>query len=164
MELAGRLDDERFRDPLVRLWEFLDEILVRCPRCGRRASVLPAPQTAGVSRRPCTRRSVSCLTCSYSAHVPGPKGSRGTISLGGCSDAYFGLPLWLTTECRGHVLWAYNTEHLDLLEAFVSARLRERGPIPGTMSMVERLPAWIKDAKHRDDVVSAIHRLRAMAA
>jgi hypothetical protein len=30
--------------------------------------------------------------------------------------------------------------------------------------MVERLPAWIKDAKHRDDVVSAIHRLRVMAA
>jgi hypothetical protein len=32
------------------------------------------------------------------------------------------------------------------------------------MSMVERLPAWIKDAKHRDDVISAIHRLRAKAA
>jgi hypothetical protein len=68
------------------------------------------------------------------------------ISLGGGGDAYFGLPLWLTTDCRGHVLWAYNIAHLDLLEAFVSAQLRERGPILGSMSLVERLHAWIKDA------------------
>jgi hypothetical protein len=68
-----------------------------------------------------------------------------TITLGGSGDAYFGLPLWLTTECRGRVL-------------------RERGSLLGSMSMAGRLPAWIKDAKHRDDVVSAIHRLRVMAA
>jgi hypothetical protein len=85
---------------------------------------------------------------------------RMVISLGGGGDAYFGLPLWLTTDCRGHVLWAYNIAHLDLLEAFVSAQLRERGPILGSMSLVERLHAWIKDAKNRDDVIRAIHRLR----
>jgi hypothetical protein len=43
------------------------------------------------------------------------------INLGGSGDAYFGLPLWLTTECRGRMMRACNVEHLDLLEAFVSA-------------------------------------------
>ena len=90
-----------------------------------------------------------CPVCSYQADS---------------GDSFFGLPLWLTTECRGHTLWAYNTAHLDLLEAFVSAQLRERGPILGSMSLVERLPALIKDAKNRDDVIRAIHRLRAKAA
>ena len=94
---------------------------------------------------PWTRRSVSCLACGYSAHVPRSDGDRMTITLGGSGDAYFGLPLWLTTECRGRVL-------------------RERGSLPGSMSMAGRLPAWIKDAEHRDDVVSAIRRLRVMAA
>jgi len=61
-------------------------------------------------------------------------------------------------------LWAYNLEHLDLLENYVSAQLRERGKIPGSMSLVERLPAWIKDGKHRHDVLNGIGRLRAMAS
>lgn len=79
-------------------------------------------------------------------------------------DPYFGTPLWLATDCRGHVLWAYNTAHLDLLEAYVSAQLRERGSIPGSMSLVERLPAWIKDGRHRSEVLSGIRRLRVIAA
>ena len=31
------------------------------------------------------------------------------------------------------------------------------------MTMVERLPAWLKSAKNRDHVLRAITRLRAMA-
>jgi hypothetical protein len=86
------------------------------------------------------------------------------VEFGGPDDPYFGTRLWLATDCRGHVLWAYNTEHVDLLEAYVSAQLRERGAIPGSMSLVERLPAWIKDGRHRSEVLSGIRRLRVMAA
>jgi hypothetical protein len=93
-----------------------------------------------------------------------PCGRSGiAVEFGGPADPYFGTPLWLATDCRGHVLWAYNAEHLDLLEAYVSARLRERGSIPGSMSLVERLPAWIKDGRHRSEVLSGLRRLRAMA-
>jgi hypothetical protein len=156
---------ERFRDPLVRLWGFLDEILVRCPRCDRKASVLPVPreETAGCRPTAWRRRSVTCLSCGYAAYVPQKEKAGLVFRIGGDADAYFGLPLWLTTDCRSRALWAYNAEHLDLLEDFVAARLRERGPVPGTMSMIERLPAWIKDGKHRDDVLKALQRLRAMA-
>ena len=34
----------------------------------------------------------------------------------------------------------------------------------GGMSLVERLPAWIKDAKHRADVLYGMSRLRASLA
>ncbi|MBB4961780.1 hypothetical protein [Micromonospora polyrhachis] len=77
-------------------------------------------------------------------------------------DPFFQLPLWLKAECcGGHVLWAFNPAHLDLLADYVAARLRERGPVPGRMSLVERLPVWLKAAKNRDEVLHVIGRLRA---
>ncbi|MEU6205330.1 hypothetical protein ABZ814_17315 [Micromonospora musae] len=60
------------------------------------------------------------------------------------------------------MLWAYNAEHLNLLEAYVSARLRERGRDMRGQTLVERLPAWIKDGKHRADVLAGIGRLRTL--
>ncbi len=77
-------------------------------------------------------------------------------------DPFFRVPLWLRAECcGGHTLWAFNRPHLDLLENYVAARLRERGSIPASMSLVERLPAWAKSIKHREEVLRTIRRLRA---
>ncbi len=56
--------------------------------------------------------------------------------------------------------WAYNVEHLNLLESYLRAQLRERGRWTGTMSLVERLPAWLKAAKHRDEALRTIAKLR----
>jgi hypothetical protein len=81
---------------------------------------------------------------------------------GGQVDPFFRLPLWLTAECcGGHTLWAFNERHLDLLEAFVAARLRERGTGPGGLTLVARLPTWLKRAKHRGEILRVIRRLRA---
>ncbi|MEU5827608.1 hypothetical protein [Micromonospora tulbaghiae] len=62
------------------------------------------------------------------------------------------------------MLWAYNVEHLDLLEAYVSAQLRERGQHMGSQTLVERLPAWVKEGRHRAEVLGAIGQLRAVLA
>lgn len=78
----------------------------------------------------------------------------------GPNDPYFGLPLWLQAPCCGNVLWAYNAEHLDLLERYVGARLRERGREP-EMTMLAKLPQWIKSANNRDQVLKTIRKLRA---
>ena len=75
-------------------------------------------------------------------------------------DPWFGLPLWLRTACRGETLWARNESHLDFLEAYVGADLRERRPY-FNHSLASRLPGWIKDAHARDDVLRAIAKLRA---
>jgi len=77
---------------------------------------------------------------------------------------YFELPLWLSLPCCGQVLWAYNVQHLDFLEDFVRAKLRERARDEtfgwSNKSLVSRLPKWIQSAKNRDAVLKCIARLR----
>lgn len=78
-------------------------------------------------------------------------------------DPFFHEPLWLRADCcGGNTLWAFHERHLDLLERFVAAKLRERGlgNRPG-MTLVARLPAWITTAKHRDEILRTIAKLRA---
>ncbi|MBB3734015.1 hypothetical protein [Nonomuraea dietziae] len=72
---------------------------------------------------------------------------------------YAGLELWLQTPCRNHVLWAYDAEHLDFLERYVRAFIREREPNRNG-SLASRLPAWLKDAKNRDLVLARCATLR----
>ncbi|WP_410580731.1 hypothetical protein [Amycolatopsis sp. lyj-108] len=48
----------------------------------------------------------------------------------------------------------------DILERYVSARHRERGKFPA-LTMLARLPAWLKSAKHRTEILRIIGRLRA---
>jgi hypothetical protein len=80
---------------------------------------------------------------------------------GGPVDPFFRLPLWLKADCcGGHTLWAFNERHLDLLEGYVAAKLRERGLGPGGMTVVARLPTWLKSAKHRGEILRVIGRLR----
>jgi hypothetical protein len=98
----------------------------------------------------------------WSGHEVAPaRGSAGPVT-----DPYFGTPLWLQVETRHGWLWAYDLEHLDLISRFVQARLRERAPWYDTgrkMTLVARLPVWIKRAKNRDDVLRAVGRLRERA-
>ncbi len=152
---------DRFRDPLVWVDRFADEVLVRCPTCGDCAIVLAhlgatEHQASLGHRRLVARRRLRCHACGLSKDsYPSER------LLGGPVDPYFRLPLWLQADCRGKLLWAYNAEHLDLLESYVAARLRERTAAPGTMSMLARLPAWLKSAKNRDEILRAIQRLRS---
>ncbi|MCO6004224.1 hypothetical protein NE236_04460 [Actinoallomurus purpureus] len=172
-------EGERFRDRAWRLFDFAREILVVCPRCGGRAVVAVHPD-----HLTCHRYAVQFLTAPHRLTCPGcgltrdwsPRPARkgdgdlyfaggpplAVPRLTGPGDPYFGLPLWLRRRCcGGRTLWAYNAAHLDVLEGYVAARLRERHPNTGSGSLVERLPAWIKAAGNRDEVLAAIRTLRA---
>jgi hypothetical protein len=139
------MEQRRFTDPQVRKEDLIDEpVLVVCPRCSACASVTP------------TR--LVCTACTFveerpNAHVSG---------WGGPYDPFFLQPLWLQADCGGHTLWAFHARHLDIIEEFVAAKLRERGHGDrGGLTMVARLPAWLTSAKHRDEVLRTISRLRA---
>ncbi|GII25507.1 hypothetical protein Pme01_51040 [Planosporangium mesophilum] len=136
----------------------MSDIIVVCPRCGGTAVV--RPQTDPTTALPwfCPRN-LSCLACAYSATWQ-PEGS--SSCWGGPFDPYFRRPLWLQASCcGGKTLWAFNREHLELIDGYVRARLRERGPERPYTSLLEKLPAWIKSAKHRDEITRTIQRLRA---
>jgi hypothetical protein len=80
-----------------------------------------------------------------------------------CIDPHLGLPLLLVEPTRHGRVWAYNLHHLRELRAYVAAKLRERRGA-GNSSMYSRLPAWMKAAKHRDEMLKAIDRLETVGA
>lgn len=77
---------------------------------------------------------------------------------------YLGLPLFLSEPVGGHTLWALNPRHLDELEAWLRADLRERPLDAPHTSMIERLPQWLKVASARGPALRAIGRMRSTAA
>ncbi|MFD0765672.1 hypothetical protein ACFQZI_12480 [Mucilaginibacter lutimaris] len=74
------------------------------------------------------------------------------------SEDYFGLPLWLEADFRGHNLLAYNYKHLAYLKQYISADLRERSN-RSHWTMVEKLPTWMTSAKNRDKIIKLISDL-----
>ncbi|KOG29425.1 hypothetical protein [Streptomyces resistomycificus] len=155
----------RFRDPLSTEYDFIDVILVRCPRCARIARVQAQPTAeAPPHTRLFTPRRLVCRTCGLSRTWQGGWAALSGGSRAPDHDPYFRLPLWLQVETRHGVLSAYNLRQLDLLGKFVAAPLRERAPWYGTgprMTYVARLPAWVKSAKNREEVLRAVDRMRA---
>jgi hypothetical protein len=57
-----------------------------------------------------------------------------------------------------------NKAHLDFLDRYVSADLRERRPHEqygwSNQSLASRLPKWLTSAKNRGEVQRSIERLR----
>lgn len=157
----------RTRWPDLSIDAFGDEFLIVCPRCAGRALVR--------DRAPAEPRiALSCAGCGCAQHwqprAPGVMVSAdrtryrpGSVCIGDAVDWYFHRPLWLQTGCCGRTLWAYNQRHLDFLEDFVQADLREqpRGPHGwSNRSLRSRLPRWIAAARHRPELLQAIQRLR----
>ncbi len=151
----------RFRDTGKTIYEFGHEFLVHCPRCDNCARVVPKNLE---DIRVFAPRRLICQKCGYTQDWDGK-----SIVVRGVCDDYFGLPLWLQTPCCGKILWAYNREHLDFLESYVKAGLRESFPLKiyetglvmwRNKSLASRLPTWMKRAKNRDEVLRGIERLR----
>ncbi|BCL21666.1 hypothetical protein ACPCBX_24450 [Streptomyces tuirus] len=161
------LAPQRFRDARQTKYHFIDHVLVRCPKCAGIAHVAPvAPTADGSAPSVFARRRLVCRACGLSRDAAGG-GFRLFGGRGEATDPYFGLPLWLQAETRHGWLWAYNPEHLELLRQFVRAPLRERTPWDARvkkMTVVARLPSWIKSAKNRGEVLRAIDRIRSTLA
>jgi hypothetical protein len=162
---ARRGGEGRFSGPGRPLAGYSDLIYVACPGCGGRAEVTPRPgqpefrYMTDFLNRP---RRLVCPHCTTTRDWIPNKRDWGRLIADphGPNDPFFGRPLWLQTPCCGHILWAYNDRHLDTLESYVSAGLRERTNSDPKRGMPCRLPAWIKKANHRSDLLCAIGLLR----
>lgn len=97
-------------------------------------------------------------TCEYQAHLTHHPTHEGWMC-----DRVFGLKLWLQDTFGEDVFWAYNDEHLTILEQYIRAKLRERGiHNKGSKNslMFSRLPEFIKKAGNRDALLKLIKRLQ----
>lgn len=72
------------------------------------------------------------------------------------------LALFLTVQVGGNTLWVDNLAHLDALENYLGARVRERGPVRGK-TMMTMLPAWMKSAANRPKIIRGLRLLREKA-
>lgn len=152
------------------VYDFITDIFVVCPKCSRQAIV----KTPGYSFKNDFENDVKliCSNCGQNKILKEKPG----IDLSGDSlqplayriyhpatsiDPFFYLPLWLTMECCGKTLWAYNYEHLDFLKTHVEAKLRERNGIEiSNQTIGSRLPKWMTSNKNRATVLKCIQQLR----
>lgn len=180
----------RFLDTGETIYRFSERFLVRCPRCERRAVVVPSGQSAQARPQLFAPHRLVCGACGHTREWDGapyalatsqtsgaitypaaeirghPRRGKGMGSLviGAPFDWYFRLPVWLQTPCCGETLWAYNAEHLAFLRGFVTAQLRERIPPASNRSLASRLPRWMRTAKNRDEVTRGLDRLQRLLA
>ena len=134
--------------PARHVFDYLDLILVECPSCRGRAEAKAVGAEWGARRVACTR----CMAVRTIA----PRG--GTIRLSGV-EILPGLKLWLQGQTRHGTLYAYNHEHLDYIASYTAASLR-RVDYGGNGSITSRLPAWVKSAKNRAEILKIIEKMR----
>lgn len=133
--------------------------MVHCPCCNSRAIVQRIdPENTDWF----TPRRFSCVACGFTKDWSEREIKRPWY--GEPVDDYFHYPLWLQTPCCGQTLWAYNLQHLDFIEEFVSAILRERKPDENygwsNRSLFSRLPKWMQSRKNREEIIRASAKIR----
>jgi hypothetical protein len=154
------MEKARFLDRNETIYSMMDEFLVVCPHCEACARMFRLDPDCEDWFAP---RRLVCAACGHSKDWAGR-----VLIHGGTAeppvDSCFQLPLWLKTNCRGKTLWAYNLRHLQLIESYVRAALREHrhhGELGWhNNSLVNRLPKWITSRRNRDEVLKAIARIR----
>lgn len=152
--MLDKSDKKRFLDTGIHIDEFNDEFLVVCPKCAGMAKVVPESDSEKKNTQLFSPRKFICLACPHRDFWKAHK-----ILAGSNVDWYFRLPLWLQISCCNETLWAYNLKHLEIIEQYVSAKLRERTN-KGRNSFLSKLPAWLKSAKNRDEILKAIKKLK----
>ena len=130
-----------------------DPILAVCPKCSSKALVLP--DIGKNVKCVCTKCSFNQIrsnkSLSFGWHIDRPH------------NGYFRLNLWLQTCCCGHSLYAFTVRHLNFLEDYIKADLRERRQNENgwrNASVGSRLPKWIKSHKNRKQLIKAIDKLK----
>jgi hypothetical protein len=96
-----------------------------------------------------------CLNCGYNS-----KKEFDSIEFSG-TEKFYNYKLFLFTNFKGEVFWAYNMEHLNFLERYIEAKIRERGNLPfSNKSLISRIPKWMKTAKNREELIKKIGKLK----
>ena len=100
---------------------------------------------------------VKCNKCGQAGDYPAVPTSNPVRS-----GAYSPLRRYLETQVVGETLWVNNLAHLDALEDWIGAKVRERGSQPG-LTMMARLPRWMKASTNREKVLRGLTHLRELA-
>ena len=111
-------------------------------------------QTTPVDARACGLRiHASLLMSIYTLGVASHANPR-------TSNQFFDVELWLQADFKNEQFWAYNDEHLNYLERYISATLR--GHKERThFTLLEKLPKFYHEAKNREALLKIIAKLKS---
>ncbi|KIA83644.1 hypothetical protein OA84_09160 [Kaistella solincola] len=143
----------RFQDKNHRLSHFQDHVDVVCPGCGKKAAA-----TADHEKK---EARLYCLHCGFSKIATTTTevlGIRGDLKIP--AHEYFGAKLWFAAPFKNEEFFAFNLEHLDYLEAYISATLREHKD-RSHFTLLEKLPRFYHEAKNREALLRLIAKLKA---
>ncbi len=143
------------------------QVSAQCTSTGKRfKKFLPQNQVHGSKQR------VKCPYCNefVVGDVQGQRESTGLIykKVWTAIDPYFHYPLFFQTNFRGKTIWALNREHLQYLIEYLSADLRTVQPdyhqtYKTIRTQSDVLPAYMKYAKNREDIVKKLKKLQVEA-
>jgi len=142
----------RFNDQNKRLTDFRTEVLVVCPSCSKQA-MASVDYSVKKSR-------LLCPSCGYSKEKTTEArlfGIKGHVEM--AAHVYFSAELWLVHAFKGDVVWAYNYAHLDYLESYIAATIREHKDRTH-FTLLEKLPKFYHEAKNRSALLKLINKMR----
>ena len=139
----------RFQDENLLLSHFYNEVLIICPSCGKKA-------TAKVDFETKKARSF-CMNCGYNKEVATTLSQNASLQMP--AHSFFNAGLWLQTSFKNEIFYAYNDGHLDYLERYISATLREHKDRIG-FTLIEKLPKFYHEAKNRESLLKIIEKLK----
>lgn len=143
------------------LYEFINNVLVVCPVCGKQAIVHSKGYLLETDKKEIRLTCSHCGHSKYYSETPVLNNSSQNIIIGTNVDPYFHLPLWLSKDLPYGTLWAYNYEHLNFIEQHIAADLRERDAyLNDHHSIGVRLPKWMTSKKNREDILHELEKLR----
>jgi hypothetical protein len=144
MNHPNRFQDENFLPS-----DFYQEVWVVCPSCTKKA-------IAKVNFETKTAR-LLCLHCGCNKKTTTAI-KYGTINT--AANHYFQAELWLKAPFKNDVFWAYNDKHLEYLERYISATIREHKDRTG-FTLLEKLPKFYHEAKNRESLLKIIAKLKS---
>ncbi len=136
-------------------------IFEHCKFCG---SKLSSKKYSVVARREKKEEikpvSVKCNNCQkdreYELFWYGYPGSKP-------KDPFFGMDLWLQIPVKKNILWAYNIEHINYLQEYIDAKLRNNSYSNSSYSLAWNLPRWMVLGKNRELIINKLFKLEEKA-
>lgn len=145
-------EPKRFQDKNYRISEFYKDVVVHCLGCNNKA-------IATVNFETKTAKLI-CTSCGYSKQENIYINiANQTPTMQTAAHLYFGAKLWLQLPFKNEIVWAYNYQHLDYLEAYIAATIRESNNRTH-FTLLEKLPKFYHDAKNRIALLKLMEKLK----
>lgn len=139
----------RFQDENLVLSDFYKEVWVECPVCTKKATAKSDFEAKTVR--------LFCLHCGFNKEISTLINTKASIEM--AAHTFFDTTLWLKASFKNEVFYAYNDRHLEYLERYITATLREHKDRTH-FTLLEKLPKFYHEAKNREGLLKIIAKLK----